>query len=216
MSCRYERVFWDWNGTLLDDVEVCIESMNELLGEYSLPPLESLERYHSVFGFPVSSYYERLGFDFSKVPFERTGMEFIEKYDRRQQRAGLAQGAEEALGRLRSAGLMQAVLSASERGALKAQIEERGITEYFCDILGIGDRLAGGKADIARRYFEENGIDPARAVFIGDTSHDYEVARSLGCECILVAGGHQSRSALETLAGRAAVSLSQAADWVLG
>ena len=71
---RYERVFWDWNGTLLDDVEVCIESMNELLDEYGLPRLQGREQYHGVFGFPVSEYYRRLGFDFDKVPFERKGM----------------------------------------------------------------------------------------------------------------------------------------------
>lgn len=213
---RYERVFWDWNGTLLDDVEVCIESMNELLDEYGLPRLQSREQYHGVFVFPVSEYYRRLGFDFDKVPFERTGMEFIEKYDRRQRRAGLAEGALEALGRFKAAGLKQAVLSASELAALTRQIEERGVSGYFSEILGIGDRLAGGKADIARSFFAQNGIDPARAVFIGDTSHDYDVARSLGCECILVAGGHQSEAALSALCGRAAKSLSQAADWVLG
>lgn len=212
---RYERVFWDWNGTLLDDVEICIESMNELLAEYGLPLIQSREQYHGIFGFPVKSYYERLGFDFSKTPFERTGMEFIEKYDRRQHRAGLAEGAREALERFKAAGLRQAVLSASERTALVRQIEERGAAEYFSDILGIGDRLAGGKAEIAREFFERSGADPSRSVIIGDTSHDYDVARSLGCACILVAGGHQSRESLEALTKRAADSLSQAADWVL-
>ena len=28
---RPELILWDWNGTLLDDVELCVDSLNRLL-----------------------------------------------------------------------------------------------------------------------------------------------------------------------------------------
>jgi phosphoglycolate phosphatase len=34
------------------------------------------------------------------------------------------------------------------------------------------------------------------AVLIGDTLHDFEIARMLGDDCILVAEGHQDRTRL--------------------
>lgn len=212
---KYERIFWDWNGTLLDDVEIAIDAMDELLREYSLPPLGGEERYKKVFCFPVSEYYRRLGFDFKKTPFEITGMEFIEKYDKRESRAMLANGARETLEQFRKVGLSQSVLSASELNALKKQINLRGVGEYFDAILGINDRLAGGKSQLARQYCEEHKIDPARTVLIGDTAHDYDVAREIGCDCILVANGHEDKSSLLQLTNRVADSLSQAAEWVL-
>jgi phosphoglycolate phosphatase len=47
------------------------------------------------------------------------------------------------------------------------------------------------------QLFKNFGIDPKKACFIGDTTHDYEVATVLGCQCILVADGHQSISKLK-------------------
>ena len=43
---------------------------------------------------------------------------------------------------------------------------------------------------------QENGVSPDEVLFIGDTVHDKEVADSIGCECILVAKGHQSKEVL--------------------
>ena len=33
-------IVWDWNGTLLDDVELCMTSINRLLQEHHLPQLD--------------------------------------------------------------------------------------------------------------------------------------------------------------------------------
>jgi len=34
------------------------------------------------------------------------------------------------------------------------------------------------------------------ALLIGDTVHDYEVAKALGVDCVLIPNGHQSREKL--------------------
>ena len=34
-------VIWDWNGTLLNDVDICIESMNTMLKSRNMPLLTS-------------------------------------------------------------------------------------------------------------------------------------------------------------------------------
>ena len=38
---------------------------------------------------------------------------------------------------------------------------------------------------------------PQRALMIGDTLHDFEVAKAIGADCILLAWGHQDRERLE-------------------
>ena len=56
-----KTILWDWNGTLLDDVWTGTAAMNALLKKYDLPLLRDIEHYRSVFCFPVSAYYEKLG-----------------------------------------------------------------------------------------------------------------------------------------------------------
>jgi phosphoglycolate phosphatase len=34
---------------------------------------------------------------------------------------------------------------------------------------------------------------------VGDTEHDYEVARAMDADCILIANGHQSKARLQPL-----------------
>lgn len=209
-----ERIIWDWNGTLLADVDVCVECMNELLSEYGLPAIER-EYYRSVFCFPVQDYYAKLGFDFGKVPFERTGLEFIAKYDEKQSGAGLTAGAREALARFSEAGFEQLVLSASEVNALKAQIAPFGIAGYFRDILGIDNRLAAGKLGIAQSYFSSRGITADTSVLIGDTCHDADVAKALGAKCVLVANGHQTPQTLRETGAAVASDLSEAVGIIM-
>ena len=64
-------ILWDWNGTLLDDVEVALAAMNEMLARRGLPLLQGREPYWDIFTFPVRVYYTAAGLDLSAEPFER-------------------------------------------------------------------------------------------------------------------------------------------------
>ena len=65
-----KAIIWDWNGTLLDDVELCINSMNLLLKERNLQAL-TIDRYREIFTFPVKEYYQKAGFNFKTENFEK-------------------------------------------------------------------------------------------------------------------------------------------------
>jgi phosphoglycolate phosphatase len=75
-----------------------------------------------------------------------------------------------------------------------SQIEPFGIEHYFDEILGISDIFATSKIDMGKEYIRR--VMPQKAVLIGDTLHDKEVADALGVDCILVANGHQSKETL--------------------
>ena len=189
---------WDWNGTLLDDAWLCVEVMNDLLLRRSLPPLTP-ERYAEVFRFPVRAYYEALGFDFEREPWETVGTEFIEGYEARHDACELRPGARETLAELAERGLGQSVLSASQQHRLLAQARRLGVQERFVDLVALDDHYAGGKIDVGRRWLDRVGEDPRGMLLVGDTDHDVQVARALGMRCILVPSGHQSKARLATL-----------------
>ena len=75
---NYKHIIWDWNGTLLNDVDYSKNIINNILSDNDLPKL-SLQKYREIFTFPVQDYYVAAGLDFSKTSFEILVRKYIEK-----------------------------------------------------------------------------------------------------------------------------------------
>ncbi len=195
---KYTTIIWDWNGTLLNDAWLCVDVMNGMLMERGLP-LRTIDEYREVFDFPVRDYYEKLGYDFEKEPFEIIGMEFMVLYNRRQHETKLHEGVFDILGWFRKHGFRQLILSAREQSELIEETKSLGVYAYFDRIYGLDDHYAHGKTDVAVRLLADIGVPADQIVFIGDTRHDAEVAKECGIECILIPNGHHSRQRLESL-----------------
>ncbi|MCL2814582.1 MAG: HAD hydrolase-like protein [Oscillospiraceae bacterium] len=196
MSSKYTHVIWDWNGTLLDDADLCLTVVNTLLANRKLSPIKDIYAYRDIFGFPVINYYRRAGFDFDKEPFDIPANEFIQLYNSDDSRFRLFDGAAEVLAAFNKMGLKQIILSASELNNLRSQTGLFDIERYFDDILGISNIYAESKVNIGKSYIADNNICGAETVLIGDTVHDYEVAINLGVDCILISNGHQHKHTL--------------------
>ena len=85
------------NGTLLDDVETCVDVMNGMLERRGLAPLKSVECYRGIFTFPVREYYKKAGLDPARESFEKLALEYISEYNRRALSCGLVPYAREIL-----------------------------------------------------------------------------------------------------------------------
>lgn len=192
----YRSIIWDWNGTLLNDRDICIASMNQMLAKRQMPLL-STEKYLDVFTFPVQNYYTAIGFDFTKESWDIAAHEFIYLYLEQIDRCRLTKGAIETLNRFKDLGLSQAIVSAMQHDALVKSVNDLGITDFFDSIGGINDHYAAGKIENAVSYLKKSDINPHEALLIGDTLHDAEVAHEIGCNCVLIAAGHQSAERLK-------------------
>lgn len=192
---KYTHIIWDFNGTIFDDLAPSVESTNKMLRERGIPEFESMDAYRRVFGFPVKSYYERIGFDFSVTPYDELAIEWVELYLKNTKNSGLMPGVAEALEDFKRIGLTQVVISACESKMLNAQLKQLGVHHYFDEIVGLDDIHAGGKSALAKEWRERNR--DAKAAFIGDTIHDAEVAEIADSDCYLYLGGHQDRERLE-------------------
>ena len=205
---QIDTIIWDWNGTLLDDVYVSLKSVNLLLAEKNLEIL-SHEHYLDLFTFPVKTYYERIGFDFNIEPFEITAHRFIEIYNAAVMDCGLHSGAIDILQFAAAKGLNQFILSAMEQQLLEETVKQNNIFSFFKAVYGLSNSYAISKVEIGMNLMEQNNLIPSKTLLIGDTIHDFEVARSIGCKCILVAKGHQSRSRLTSTGAKVIESLSE-------
>lgn len=211
---QFGHVVWDWNGTLLDDAQLCADVMNNMLRRRGMPPI-SMDFYRSVIEFPVVGYYSKLGFDFDSEPFETVSDEYVSLYQAGWRGCQLQAGARETLTALQDAGVGQSVLSASMTGYLTEQLDHFGITSMLGSVTGADNHHGRGKLALARGHVSAIGIPPERILFVGDTQHDAEVAREAGCACLLVSFGHYTPERLGWLGFPVAASMREAADYVL-
>lgn len=193
----YDTIIWDWNGTLLDDLELSIKAVNVLLKERDLPIL-TLDRYKDIFGFPVINYYEKAGFDFSKEPFEIPARQYVKLYASGESDLKLFPDVVDTLSFFKDNNYRQIVLSAMKEDNLRKMISNAGISHFFDGIFGIKDNYAREKVSIGKQVVENLDLNPEKCLMIGDTLHDAEVAEQCGFDCILFSGGHVAKQRLET------------------
>ena len=191
---KYEYVIWDFNGTILDDVEASMSSVNVLLEARGLSKMPDFEFYREVFDFPIKKYYAALGFDFINEPYEVVAPLWVELYNEAVKKSKIRDGVIEMMSALKNRGIKHYILSATDLEMLRGQLDDLRMTEYFEEVLGLNNIHAESKVSLGKRLGQR--IDMTKALMIGDTVHDYETAVSMGCDVVLVEGGHQSRRRL--------------------
>lgn len=191
---KYTHILWDFNGTILDDVETGIRSVNTLLSQRGLPCLSCVDDYHKVFGFPIIEYYRRLGFDLDREKYKVIAPLWVAEYLKNVKDAKVFDDVLYAVETFRGEGVKQIILSATERDMLLSQLSDIGLGGAFDDVLGLDNIHAASKVGIAQGWKDEH--PDAVALIIGDTVHDAEVARAISADCILISRGHQSRDVL--------------------
>lgn len=195
---KYSHIIWDFNGTILNDVQTGIDAVNVLLERYGKKKIESVEEYRAAFCFPVIDYYEKIGLE--RENFPKYAPEWVSEYNLREPSAPIFDGVTELLEFFKSNGYKQILLSATEKEMLMNQIARLGISEYFDEIVGQKSIEAHGKTGVALEW--KNRVMPKKALFIGDSLHDFEVADAIGADCVLVSSGHQNKERLAKAGAR--------------
>jgi phosphoglycolate phosphatase len=186
-----EHIIWDWNGTILNDVDHAVKVMNTLLEEHQLP-LINRDYYREIFDFPVLNYYQKLGFNFERESFENLCHKFVERFMHGLPHLPLIPEMESVVSQLKDKKIMQSILSATDQANLEGMINHFKLNEYFKFVFGIANKLAGSKVYRGHMLIKESRVHESKTVMIGDTLHDLEVAKALGIDVVLISHGHQS------------------------
>ncbi len=186
---KYKYIIWDWNGTLLDDVEASLLTINEMLKKRTLGSI-SLSEYKSLFCFPVSDFYKKIGF---KDDLNLLATEYWETYENFRYCEKLSLYAIEVLDFFHQKNVIQFILSAKQENLLHKEVESYNILLKFKDVYGcltsgekkewIGDKMI--------KYYDVNSHE---TLMIGDTHHDIDIAKKNGFDYLFYSGGHNTIS----------------------
>lgn len=206
---KYKHIIWDWNGTILNDLDMCINIINELLVKYKMPSV-SAEKYRDVFTIPVENYYKAIGFDFERNSFAEVGKEWMDEYERRKYNDAILHPAVKILlNRIHQNGQSQSILSAYKQNTLEELVDHYNLSVYFDYLFGADDIYAVSKVEQGKMLMDKLGLKKGESILIGDTIHDYEVAQEIGTDCLLTAEGHQSYERLSSTGCKVVRSLNK-------
>lgn len=190
MKKSYTHVFWDWNGTIIDDLKINFSVINTLLSDRKRNTI-SLSQYRQAFTFPIKEFYGRVGLPINNEEYEKLVSDYWALYKSKAKDIPLMVGMLEVLNMLEKNQIKQYILSASDKKMVLDQMSIYGIRELFEDVIAPQDGYAFGKIELAKQWMSKQKISTSNIIMIGDTLHDFETAEAIGIDCALVDMGHQ-------------------------
>jgi phosphoglycolate phosphatase len=197
-----DAVVFDLDGTLVDTAPDLCAHLNEMLAELGRPGFE-LAEVRPMIGDGARMLLRR-GLDSSGgmpagVDLEALFDEFLRRYTARPLRFGAAfDGVAEALEALGAAGIKLGVCTNKPQAPTDRLLAALDLRRHFPAVIG-GDVLPVRKPDPGHllAVLDRLGAEPARALMVGDSANDVQVAEAVGVPCVLVSFGYTQTPARE-------------------
>jgi len=211
---KYKHIIWDWNGTLLNDTSLCTQILNESLRRRDIPEI-TVQQYKQKFLFPIKTFYESIGFDFDKEPFENSNNEFNTGFVDQFKSLALQPFAKDTIIKFSDKKITQTILSASRQDRLKEQVNFFDITQYLQHVVGTNNLYAHGKEYEGEELLLTLDIPAEETIIIGDTLLDSSVAKYLKIDCALVSNGHNDIKRLKETGAFTFSDIKEFYNWII-
>ncbi len=211
---RYELVIFDWDGTLMDSTGLIAACIQQSCRDMGLAvPAESEAKWVIGLGFLQSVEHVAPGLDRPRQ------LELAESYRRhfvaREHEAPLFAGIPELLAALRARERRLAVATGKARRGLDRALASSGLAPFFEATRCADEGFPKPHPDMVLRLLEATGVEPARAVLVGDTTHDLELAANAGVDAVAVCYGAHDEALLRARAARHyAASVEDLSRWL--
>ncbi len=211
------HVIWDWNGTLVDDLELVVAAVNLSLDDIGAPPIDA-DGYRTHYTRPVELFYEQvLGRPLQEREWRRIDRVFHEGYRTGVPSLPLTADARAAVEHVAAEGWTQSILSMWWHDELVAAAASHGLDRFMIRVDGNRGEAGETKLRHLRRHLhdldEELGaLNLCRVVVIGDALDDAGAAREAGVWCVLYDGGSHHRVELAGVGMPVADTLLEAVD----
>ena len=149
---RIENVFFDFNGTILDDLDLCYQLLLEMLDKENLKRV-SMNEYRTLFDFPVKDYYAKVGFDFSKIDYKDISNYFFSNYmERWPKETRIFNDFRKTITKLKKQNIKVFIITASEENLLLKQLDYFNIKDLFDGYVASKDIKGNSKVENAKDF----------------------------------------------------------------
>ena len=193
-------MIFDWDGTLMDSTAVIASSLQAACRDVGIPE-PSREDALFVIGLNLADTFKRVAPGLDPEGQRALAERYRHHFLTRETEMPLYGGVREMLADLHGRGRRLAVATGKARRGLDRALDQTGLKSYFEATRCADEGFAKPHPGMLLTLLELTGVEPGRAVMIGDTTHDLELAANAGVDAVAVTyGAHH----LELLATRPA------------
>jgi len=183
---NWQAVFFDFDGVILDSVDVKTKAFRKMFEEYGSDIQQQVVQYHLENG-GVSRfekfryYYEKiLNIKISENEVQGLSKRFSDMVVQGVIDAPFIRGSYETLNLMRTRSIPAFVVSGTPHDEINFIVREKGLAGFFEEVHGSPRK----KWEIASEIIERKGYIPDKCLFLGDAMSDYEAARKTGVQFV--------------------------------
>jgi phosphoglycolate phosphatase len=212
---NYELIVFDWDGTLMDSTRLISKSLQNACADIGLAiPSETDALYVIGLGQADTFRHVAPGID------EDRKAQLAERYRHHflaleGHGAPLYDGVREMLADLHGRGRRLAVATGKARRGLERVLDASGLRPWFEATRCADEGFAKPHPDMLLMLLDITGVEPKRALMVGDTTHDLELAANAGIDAVAVSYGAHDEKLLSTRAAKArCASVAELHRWL--
>jgi len=211
---NYELVIFDWDGTLMDSTRVIASSLQSACVDVGVPvPSERDARY--VIGLNLVDSFDHVAPDLDEAGRKRLSERYRHHFLARENEMPLYAGVVEMLSDLHAKGVRLAVATGKARRGLDRVLDATGLRRWFEATRCADEGFAKPHPGMLLGLMDITGVEPKRALMVGDTTHDLELAANAGVDAVAVTYGAHDAALLGTRPAKArCASVAELHRWL--
>ena len=211
---NYDLVIFDWDGTLMDSTRVIATSLQAACGDIGIAiPTERDARY--VIGLGLVDSFNHIAPDLDHDGRRRLTERYRHHFLARENEAPLYSGVRDMLAELHGRGTRLAVATGKARRGLDRALDSTGLRPWFEATRCADEGFAKPHPDMLLMLMDMTGVPPRRALMVGDTTHDLELAANAGVDAVAVSYGAHDAELLDTRPAKArCASVAELHRWL--
>jgi phosphoglycolate phosphatase len=213
----YALLIFDWDGTLADSVGRIVEAMQVAAERAGHAPSQE-QAIKGIIGLSLAEAIHTLYPRLPPEQVERFRQHYADIYTALdQQPSPLFDGVVESLAAFRAEGYRMAVATGKARRGLDRVLKANGLERFF-DITRAADETRGKPHPLMlEQILDHCGVEPGRALMVGDSAFDLQMASNAGMHCVAVGYGAMSLQALAEFGPQVCIDhFGQLREWLSG
>lgn len=196
MRHRFDLIVFDWDGTLMDSERKIVNCLRAAAQDCGLvPPTPAAARH--IIGLGLEEALARLFPALDAAAKTRLIAAYRDHFlVKDNTETPLFQGVIEGLQSLHQHGYRLAVATGKARRGLERVLALTGTSHWFCSTRCADEAGSKPHPQMLHDILDATGVAPARALMIGDTTYDLQMARNAGLAALGVSYGVHERAAL--------------------
>ncbi|MCS6786305.1 MAG: HAD-IA family hydrolase [Thiobacillaceae bacterium] len=212
---RYELIIFDWDGTLMDSAGTIVACIQAACAELDLP-VPSREAASHIIGLGLNDALRQLLPELPQADYPRLVEAYRRHYLARDADIPLFAGAAELVQALNTRGHLLAVATGKARRGLERAFRHTGLGAFFHASRTADETHSKPHPAMIEELLAELAVPRGRALMVGDTSHDLEMARNAGVAALAAGyGAHPADSLARYQPLAVCASFAELSQWLL-